>query len=345
MRLLITGASGYLGKYVVAEALRQGHQVRAVVRPASSVTRLAWHNHPSVELVRLDLRRKDGIVDALRGVDAVIHLAVVKDGDFYARFAGTVIATENLLDAMIQAEVFRLVDISTFSVYDYSSGRAITEETPLETKPLERDEYAQVKLLQEELVREFEKNYRAPVTYIRPGMIYGRDNLWNTCIGAPLVGNLWLKVGGNAKCPLAYVENCADAIIRAVERDEAIGETLNIIDDNLPTQNVYAQKLAQRLDSLPRMISISWPVMRFLAWIFWTYNQQILKGQARFPGIFIPRVLDARFKPFQYPNTRAKKVLQWQPKYSLDEAIDRSCSDMELLGVPSPIPSLQTVGG
>ncbi|GAB1543463.1 NAD(P)-dependent oxidoreductase [Scytonema sp. NUACC21] len=345
MKLLITGASGYLGKYVVAEALRRGHQVRAVVRPASSVNRLAWHNHPNVELARLDLRRKDGIVDALKGVDAVVHLAVVKDGDFYARFAGTVIATENLLDAMIEAQVFRLVDISTFSVYDYSSSTTISEDTPLESNPLERDEYAQVKLLQEELVREFEENYRAQVTYVRPGMIYGRDSLWNTCIGAPLIGNLWLKVGGNAKCPLAYVENCADAIVLAVERNEAIGQTLNIIDDNLPTQNVYAEKLARYLDSLPRTISISWSLMRFLAWILWTYNKVVLKGQARYPGIFIPRVLDARFKPFNYPNARAKKVLNWEPRYSLDTAIERSCSDLELLDVPSPTPSLQSVGG
>jgi len=82
MKLLITGASGFLGKYIVAEALRQGHQVRAVVRPASDETRLPWHNHPEVELARIDLRQRRGITDALQNVDAVIHLAAVKEGGF-----------------------------------------------------------------------------------------------------------------------------------------------------------------------------------------------------------------------------------------------------------------------
>ena len=345
MKLLITGASGFLGQYVVAEALRRGHKVRAVVRPSSNEKRIPWHNHPNVELIRIDLRRKDGITDAVRGVDAVLHLAAVKDGDFYSRFAGTVIATENLLDAMIEANVLRLVDISSFSVYNYSSGKTITEDTPLEDHPLERDEYAQVKLLQEELVREFEQNYGAPVTYIRPGMIYGRDCLWNTILGAKLIGNLWLKVGGHAQMPLTYIENCADAIISAAEREEAIGQTLNIVDDNLPTQKVYAQKLAQRLDSLPRTIPVSLWFLNLLAWIFWTYNQQVLKGQARLPGIFIPRAINARFKPFRYSNARAKKVLNWSPRYSLDTALERSCSNAELLDVPLPTPSLQPLGG
>jgi 2-alkyl-3-oxoalkanoate reductase len=348
MKLLITGASGFLGQYVVAEALRRGHQVRAVVRPTSNEKRLAWHNHPEVKLVRIDLRRKDGIVDAVRGVDAVIHLAAVKDGEFYSRFAGTVIATENLLEAMVAARVLRLIDISSFSVYDYSSGRTIAEDTPLERYPLQRDEYAQVKLLQEELVREFEQDYKAQgaqVTYIRPGMIYGRDNLWNTILGAKLTDNLWLKVGGHAQMPLTYVENCAFAIVSAAERDEAIGQTINIVDDNLPTQNIYARKLAKHLDNLPRTIPVSLSILYLFAWIFWTYNQLALKGQARLPGIFIPRVLDARFKPFRYSNTHAKKVLNWTPEYSLDTALERSCSNAELLEVPVPVPALQPLGG
>ena len=49
MKLLITGASGFVGQYVVAEALRRGLQVRAVLRPASNEKRLIWHNHPNLE--------------------------------------------------------------------------------------------------------------------------------------------------------------------------------------------------------------------------------------------------------------------------------------------------------
>ncbi|MBW4628509.1 MAG: NAD(P)-dependent oxidoreductase [Brasilonema octagenarum HA4186-MV1] len=347
MKLLITGASGFLGQYVVAQALRQGHKVRAVVRPSSDEKRLAWHNHPNVELIRIDLRSPNGIVDALQSVDAVIHLAAAKEGDFYTRFAGTVIATENLLNAMLSANVLRLVDISTFSVYDYlrtTSGTTITEDTLVECDPLERDEYAQTKILQEELVREFEQEHKAQVTIVRPGLVYGRDNLWSTLLGGKLSGNLWLRIGAYATMPLTYVENCADAIVSAVEREEAIGQTLNIIDDDLPTQRAYVKELAKRKYSLPRMIRINWTLMRAIAWLFWIYNKKVLNGQAKLPGIFNPIILDARFKLFSYSNARAKKVLNWNPRYSLNTALDRSFSNTELLQVSQPTPSLQPLG-
>jgi len=336
MKLLITGASGFLGQYVVAEALRRGHQVRAVVRPASNEKRLVWHDHPNVEFVRLDLRRKNGISEALRGVDAAIHLAAAKDGDFYTRFAGTVIATENLLDGMIEANMMRLVNISTFSVYDYlrsSSGTMITEESLIESDPLERDEYAQTKLLQEELVREFEQNHNAQVTIVRPGLVYGRDNLWSSLLGGQLTNNLWLRIGGYATMPLTYVENSAEAIVLAAERSQAINQTINIVDDNLPTQRAYVKKLKEFKYPLPKMIPINWKLMRGIAWTFWKYNKVVLKGQARLPGIANPVILDARFKHFRFNNIRAKEILNWKPKYSIDTAIERSCSNDELLQV------------
>ena len=336
MKLLITGASGFVGQYVVAEALRRGHQVRAVVRPASNEKRLVWHNHPNLELVRLDLRRKSGISEALQDVDAAIHLAAAKEGDFYTRFAGTVIATENLLDAMVEVNMMRLVNISTFSVYDYlrsPSGTTITEKSLIESDPLERDEYAQTKLLQEELVREFEQNHNTQVTTIRPGLIYGRDNLLSSLLGGQLTNNLWLRIGGYATMPLTYIENCAEAIVLAAERSQAINQTINIVDDNLPTQRAYVKKLKEFKYPLPKWIPINWKVMRGIAWTFWKYNKVALKGQARLPGIANPVILDARFKHFRFDNILAKEILNWKPKYSLDTAIERSCSNNELLNV------------
>lgn len=344
MKLLITGASGFLGQYVVAEALRRSHQVRAVVRPTSNEKRLVWHSHPSVEFVRLDLRRKNGIADALHGVDAVINLAAAKDGDFYSRFAGTVVATENLLDAMTQVNLMRLVQIGTFSVYDYlrtPSGTTIREDSLIESDPLERDEYAQTKLLQEELVREFEREHNAQVTIVRPGLVYGRDNLWSSLLGGQLTNNLWLRIGGYATMPLTYAENCAEAIVLAAERSEAINQTINIIDDNLPTQRAYVKKLKKRKYSLPSMIPVNWKLMRGMAWSMWKFNKVVLNSQARLPGIANPVILDARFKHFHFSNLRAKEILDWKPKYSLDTALDRSCSNEELLQVQQPTKTVE----
>ncbi|MBW4420226.1 MAG: NAD(P)-dependent oxidoreductase [Myxacorys californica WJT36-NPBG1] len=344
MKLLVTGASGFLGQYVVVEALRRGHQVRAVVRPSGDVTRYSWHDHPAVEFARVDLRRRDGLADAVQGVDAVIHLAAAKAGDFYTQFAGTVMATENLLDAMIERNVLRLVAISTFSVYDYVSmpnGTLVTENAPIESHPLERDEYAQTKLLQEQLVRDFEKTHNASVTVIRPGMVYGRDYLWNACLGAELTDTLWLRIGARATMPMTYVENCAEAIVLAVEKDAAIAQILNVVDDNLPTQRDFAKKLLKQMTVPAKLIPVNWTLMNSFTWVLLYYNRIFLKGKAKFPGIFVPAKLQARFKPLQYTNAHAKAVLEWTPKYSLDEAFERSNSNLDLLTVTpqdSPVP-------
>lgn len=158
MKLLVTGASGFLGSYVVSKALEQGHQVQAVVRPQTNLSHLSWNNHPATEIITLDLTQNQGIVTALEQIDAVIHLAAAKTGDYATQYQGTVVATENLLAAMSQTGVQRLIAISTFSVYDYLSipvGSTLDENSPIEKNPQTRDIYAQTKLIQEEKYREF----------------------------------------------------------------------------------------------------------------------------------------------------------------------------------------------
>jgi 2-alkyl-3-oxoalkanoate reductase len=333
MKLFITGASGFLGKYVVAEAIRQGHEVKAVVRPASDSSKLAWASHPGVELVRLDLRQGRGIAEALSDIDGVIHMAAVKGGDFYDRFAGTVLTTENLLAAMDTAGVNKLVATSTFSVYDYlhpAGNRVIDEGFPIDKDPKDRDAYAQTKLIQEDMMREWAEARGAELTLIRPGMIYGRESLWNACHGADF-GSKWLLVGPNALIPVTYVENCAEAIVLSVSSPAAVGEVFNIVDDDLPTRRKFTAALVKRTENPPQVVPLPWAVMRGISSLAWFVNQQILKGQARLPGLIIPASLDARLKPFRYTNAKAKSMLNWNPRYSLEAALDRSVSDQCLL--------------
>ena len=346
MKLLISGASGFLGQYVVAEALRQGFQVQAMIRPKTDVSKLSWNQHPNLEWVRLDLRQPTGLVEILQATDAVIHLAAVKAGDFYDQFAGTVIATENLLAAMVQANVLRLIAISTFSVYDYQQlkpDELLDEQAPIEDEPLSRDEYAQTKLIQEDLVRAFEQEHQAPVTIMRPGMIYGRDCLWHALLGAELGATRWLKIGGKAVMPMTYVENCAEAIVLAAKHEKAIGKTINIVDDELPTQDVYIEALLKRTDSPPKILPISWSVMKFIAGGAWLVNKVFLSGKARLPGILVPSKLYARFNPLRYTNDVAHDILAWQPRFGLEESLDRSCSDANLLAMEAINQSVSSI--
>ena len=332
-KVFITGAAGFVGQYVVAAVLRAGHEVLANVRAKTNVEKISWHDHPKVTFVRQDLRQRRNLVEAVQAADAVIHLAAVKSGDFYDQFAGTVIATENLLWAMKSAGVKQLIAISTFSVYDFlrtKPGRVLDENGLIEAEPKNRDEYAQTKLIQEKLYRAFEGD----VTILRPGMIYGRDNIWHALIGAEVGGNRWLKIGGRATLPMAYVENCAEAIAASLNAPEAVGQTINIVDDNLPTQKAYLKQLLAYTPEPPKLIPVSWFLMRSIANLAWWYNQKILGGQAKLPGILVPAKLQGRFKPLKYNNKRAKALLNWEPRYGLEESFERSCGDIDLVAVP-----------
>lgn len=348
MKLLITGATGFLGRYVVAEALRQGHRVRAVVRPTTNEARLTWAHHPDVELVRLDLRQKRGILEAVTGVDAVVHLAAAKSGDFYTQFAGTVISTENLLEAMVQANVLRLIVTSTFSMYDYLDlklGALLDETSLIERYPANRDEYAQTKVIQEQMIREFEQEHNAQVTLLRPGIIYGREDLWHALLGMSL-GNRLLCVAPNGLMPLAYVENCAEAIVKAIDAEAAIAQTINIVDDDQPSRCQYIRVLTDQLalpttreglPAAPGILSVNWFVIDILARFADFINQRFLSGQAKLPGILVPAKLHARFKPLRFSNSRAKQLLNWSPRYDFQTALTRSCSTEELLVVDVPV--------
>lgn len=332
MKLLVTGASGFLGRYVIAAALKSGYQIRATMRSSSN----EQFHHPAIEIFKLDLQTPNLLPAALQGIDAVIHLAAAKQGNLHTQYTDTVVATNNLLQAMAANKVLRLVAISTFSVFDYlniPSGATIEEDSIIIQDPQQRDVYAQVKLVQEHLFRKFEQENGGKVTIIRPGMIYGRDHLWNACLGVKVSDRLWIRIGNQAQIPLTYVENCAEAIVQAVECQPAIGQTLNIVDDDLPTQCVYAEKITKLMTRSPYKITINWTIMRLLAQSIWSCNQLLLAGKINLPGLFVPARLHARFKPLHYSNIRARKVLNWQPKYSLDTALERSCSDNELLNV------------
>ena len=254
-------------------------------------------------------------------------------------------ATENLLAAMDEAGVRRIVLVSSFSVYAYTKIRTfsvVDESSPVEKDAFDRDEYAHTKLVQENLVREFPAARGWDFTVLRPGVIYGRDNLWTARLGVR-GRRVWLRTGAWARVPLTYVENCAEAIVLSAEKDAARGQTLNVVDDDMPTQRRYAAALRKRVSPRPLILPVAWTVMRFLAGMAVLTNKLLLRGKAKIPGIFIPCRLAARCKPLRYSNRKIKDVLGWKPRYGMKEALDRS-TGKEVLGTERPT-ALASAGG
>lgn len=325
MRVLITGATGFLGRYVVAEAVRRGHEVTALVRPSRE---LADDYFPAdVAIARGDVRNASCLPDALQNdckkIDAVIHLAACVVGDDDTQFASTVVGTENLLAAMVQKKVARLVHCSTFSVYDWQQpGKQIDEDSALETDLYARDGYAISKAWQERLVRRTATEHDWQLTVLRPGFIWGDGNELITGIGQS-IGNWHVVIGARRALPLTYVENCADCFLTALESPDAVGETYNVLDTEVVTAWQYmGECLRSGVASGHRLLMPYWLSIGCAQLASWT-SRLLFGPTGKLPGLFVPIKFRARFRPLQFPNRKLREQLGWQPKFDLRQAWQR----------------------
>ncbi|QDS96083.1 3 beta-hydroxysteroid dehydrogenase/Delta 5--_4-isomerase [Roseimaritima multifibrata] len=325
MRLLITGANGFLGRKTVEAALHAGHRVRALVRPASSTDSLPANSN--LEVVRVDLRTAHELPAILSEIDAVIHLAAGVVGADMDRFVATVVTTENLLKAVKLSKIQKFVHISSFSVYNFGEARKVlTEDSPVLDQSsglYSRDGYAIAKVWQERIIREAHAVGDWDLCVIRPGFIWGKGNLDLAGLGFA-VGPIFFRVSGGKHLPLTYVENAATAIIKAAERKESGGTTLNLIDSPGESGRAYltAQRRAasapQFIIPLPYFIGISAArLAKFGSWLFFGKDGKL-------PGILIASRFEARFKPLRFPNDRIRQTLNWAPAVTFEAALRKA---------------------
>jgi 2-alkyl-3-oxoalkanoate reductase len=324
VKVLVTGAAGFLGRAVVDAALQAGHDVVALVRPASDD--LVGHPWSSerLEVVRGDLRQRGPWCDDIGGVDAIIHVAAATSGSLSEQFAGTVTGTENLLAAVAGSTLERFVHVSSFSVYDYSAvgtGRVIDERTPLETRPDLRDAYTTTKLLQETLVREACEQAGHDLVVARPGVIYGPGSDWDH--GAALsIGPMAVVFSPHATFRLVHVDNCAAALVSALSADAVSGRTVNLIDDDLPTHLEYFRRCRSAGLTRAYPVPVPWRLVELVGRAFDLIDRLVPGRHLKLPELVELRRQRARWKPFTYPNDDAKRLLGWTtPRVCLSDAL------------------------
>ena len=338
VKVLVTGATGFLGTRVVRDLLARGHEVRALVRATSDLSRHEWRD--SVEVHRADLRNGIELEGAFAGIDVLIHLAAALTGDNEARWQGTVVATENLLEVMKESNTSRLVLASSFSCYDWSkTGGTITEQTPLEDPSVsDRDGYAIAKVHQERLTRRYAQEQGWDLRVVRPGFIWGRGNEWQAGIGQSL-GRHVLVIAPRARIPLTHVDNCAEAFALIAERDEASGQTFNLVDGH----GISSWRLAkdyQRGMNLPgwRLPFPYWSGLS-LSRLAYIASRCLLRPKEKLPGLFVPRRFQARFRPVKCEADRFQQVLGWSPPYTYEKCLQRTFGPLP----PPPPPKVKDV--
>lgn len=320
MKVLVTGAAGFLGRHVVAALVRRGHRVRALVRTASVPQ---WWAESDVQVIQADLC-KDDLGEACDGVEVIVHLAAQRRGSDEERIRGTTVATDRLLTAMSQANVGHLVLASSMAVYDWS-GRSdtLSEETPLEAIPEGRDGYAIAKLQQEGLVRRFAGEHDLELTVLRPGYIWGHGQSHTPGVVAK-VGPIRITIAPGGVLPLTYVENCADAFALAAGGKD--NNTVNIVDSEAITARRLVREFCRQ--SHVRCIALPLPYGLGLAAAHVVSACATRLGVGRrLPGVLIPPRYRARFRPMAFPNAHACRVLGWTPRYGFAEAVQRSGRD------------------
>lgn len=315
MKVLVTGAGGFLGQDVVAALTAQGVHVRAMVRPRADPSDLAWGE--SVEIVQADLRTEPDLESMLSGIDVVVHLAARVSGSDDERFASTVVGTERLLRAMKGQAVARLVLVSSYSVYDWTavSGR-LTEKSPIAEHPYQRDGYTVAKVWQEKICREASEELGFDLVVLRPGFIWSREK-WDVAGLGIRVGRHLLVVGPRTRPPMTQVGNCAEAVSLAVVSPSAEGHTFNVVDTPSLTSWTWAKRLAP-----PEARQIRVPVPYLMATVLVRAvalaSRSAFPAGGRLPSILVPRRFDARFKPLMHSADLVMETLAWAPRAQLE---------------------------
>ena len=264
----------------------------------------------SVEVFRAELRTSCELRHAFKGIDVLLHLAATVSGGEDAQFAGTVVGTERLLDAMASSACRRLVLCSSFTVYDYSSvGRTLDEHSPLYKVPdvYTRDGYNISKWWQERVTRRFVEKHGWDLTVLRPGFIRGRDHGYLAALGQQF-GRHYLVIGPLTRMPMIHVENCADVFVLAAVDGRARGQTLNVVDGKAAATRAGACLCPTGLTSG----RCGWP------------SPPCFRNATKVPGILIPRQFESRFRPLRFENRRLRETLGWTPPLDYQHCLVRT---------------------
>lgn len=222
-RVLVIGGAGYIGSALLPKLLAKGYQVRLLdlliygTKPIEEII-----NHPNLEIMQADFRQVDKVVEAMRNVDAIVHLGAIV-GDPACALDEELTIEVNLMATRMVAEVgkgsnvSRFIFASTCSVYG-ANPETLDEHSSLNPVSL----YARSKIASEQVLTSMASPSFGP-TSLRFGTIYGLsgrtrfDLVVNLLTAQALVDHRITIFGGNQWRPFVHVDDAAEAVLRTLE--------------------------------------------------------------------------------------------------------------------------------
>ncbi|HTY95699.1 MAG TPA: aminotransferase class III-fold pyridoxal phosphate-dependent enzyme [Solirubrobacteraceae bacterium] len=320
-RLLITGATGFIGGRLARRLAQEGRPVRCLVREHSNTSSL---EELGVELAVGDLTSGRSLERAVDGCEFVFHCgALVSDWATTREITATnVSGTRNLVAAAAGASVRRFVHFSTTDVYGHPGGGTIDESyAPRRFS----NWYAQTKLAAEGEVRRLEATADFDAVILRPATVYGPGSceVVGGIARAIRDRSMLLIDGGRSDAGLCFVENLLDAAVLALEHEAAPGQAFNVSDGLGVTWREFTDGLAEGLG----YSRVRWSVPYWAANGVGAALEHGYRLLRRTTGLTVKPLLSRQAvqvlgRNQTFSSHRARELLGWEPRVDYPTGLD-----------------------
>ena len=318
--VLVLGGTGFMGRALVERLLQDGARLRALVRDLSG--RAAWLAQQGVELAKGDIADTASVEAALDGIQHVYHLAR-GSGPAWSDYLRLDVEPTRRLADLCCARGIGLYYTSSIAIYDGGRvGDAIAESTPPSRASMRLNVYARAKAANESLLAELHRARGLKVVVFRPGIVIGRGgDPRHSGVGAwpdPSTCRPW--GGGRHRLPFVLVDDCADAMVRALHRPAVAGETFNLVGDASLSGNDYLDALERIAGTKIKRLSL--PAWRLFAQSVARWGVTLLTARPEHP---LPsyRYCDGLSCRASYVADLAKRRLGWAPTSDASVMIER----------------------
>ena len=313
--VLVTGATGFTGGYLVRALVEAGYPVRVIVRSAAKAVTLPRE----VDVVEADIRDPAAVVPAVKGVGVVYHLAAAyreaahRESGYREVNVG---ATRNLLEAAAVHGVERFVHCSTVGVLGHVANPPADETTPYAPG----DPYQRTKCEAEVLALTFARERGVPVTVARPTAIYGPGDQRLLKMFRMIANGTFVMLGkGDVYYHMVYIDDLIDGLRLLADHPGVVGEVFILGGDRYYSLDTIARMIARYLEvPRPRFHLPAWPVQ-----MAGTLCEKICIPLGIEPPIYRRRV-DFFTKSRAFSIEKARRVLGYSPKVSLEAGLQRT---------------------
>jgi nucleoside-diphosphate-sugar epimerase len=323
MRVLVTGATGFLGRRLVAALVEQGHQVRVLVRNPGADTGAIVNG---AEIWRGDLCDPMTVIAACEGMEVAQHAGALSSpwgpkSEFYATNVG---GTQAVIDGCQRQGVRRLIYVSSPSVvFDGQDQHNLTEAAPYPATSV--SVYSHTKKLGEDLVNAASGGLETVI--LRPKAIFGPGDraLLPRLLATARTGRLPVIGDGRNLVDLTCVDNVVEAVRLAMTADAAVGKTYHITNDEHALLWHQVRRILQELKLPPPRLRISLPTALAAAGVM----EKVARVTGREPTLTrYSALILARTQTYNI--AAAKRDLGYRPLVSLEEGIEQTLSALRL---------------